>query len=214
MSTIAIHGAPGSPYVASALFVLEERQAPYRIVPMTPDAAFLEHKRPEHLKLHPFGRMPVIEDDGFFLYETQAILRYVAAKFPGEPLTPASITAAARMNQMIGITDWYFYPQVVATIVLERKAEHLLHRSPNEAVIEQAIPGARNCVGEIESLMAGKPYLAGEALSLADLHMLPFMHYLSTTPEGADLLGECRGLTAWLDRMRRRPAVKNLHIGL
>jgi glutathione S-transferase len=45
-----------------------------------------ESKSPEYLKLHPFGRMPVIEDDGFWLYETQAILRYIDGIFP-EPIS-------------------------------------------------------------------------------------------------------------------------------
>src|ERR1700704_1757741 len=79
-------------------------------VPYTLNAIPLgAHLEPPHLARHPFGRVPVFDHDGFQLYETQAILRYVAMAFAGEPLEPARAREAARMNQLMGITDWYFY---------------------------------------------------------------------------------------------------------
>src|ERR1700687_5224583 len=82
MAAITIHGVPGSPYVRSALLGLEEKGVSYRLAVM----ARGENKSPAHLERHPFGRIPVLEHGDFRLYETQAILRYVDAGFPGPPL--------------------------------------------------------------------------------------------------------------------------------
>jgi glutathione S-transferase len=54
---------------------------------------------------HPFGRVPVLEYDGFMLYETQAILRFLDRILPSPTLTPADPKAAARMDQAMIIND-------------------------------------------------------------------------------------------------------------
>jgi glutathione S-transferase len=66
-----VYGIPGSPYLCSALMGFVEKNAPYRLAVM----AMGEHRSEEHLRRHPFARIPVLEHDGFRLYETQAILR-------------------------------------------------------------------------------------------------------------------------------------------
>ena len=80
-----VHTVPGSPFARAVLATLEEKGAPYRIAPI----ALGGHKTEPHLARHPFGRMPVLEHDGFILYETQAILRYLDRILPEPPLTPA-----------------------------------------------------------------------------------------------------------------------------
>lgn len=75
---IIVHGVPGSPFTRSALLILEERQARYTL-----RAVQGELRGPEHLARHSFGRIPVIEHDGFLLYECQAILRYLDRVLPG-----------------------------------------------------------------------------------------------------------------------------------
>ena len=76
--------------------------------PVAPGAA----KSPEHLARHPFGRVPVLEHDGFMLYETQAILRYLDRVLPQPALTPADPRRAARMDQVMNINDWYLFQGV------------------------------------------------------------------------------------------------------
>ncbi len=55
--------------------------------------------------------------------------------------------------------------------------------------------------------MGGGPYLTGQTLSLADLLWAPQIYYVSTMPEGHELLGAHPAIGAWLDRMRERPAM-------
>ena len=112
MSRMIVHGVPGSPYVRAALLTLEEKGAEYELAAM----ALGTLKQQQYLSRHPFGRIPAFEHDGWLLYETQAIMRYVDAVVPGPRLQPEEPRAAARMNQLIGIVDWYLMPQVSRTI--------------------------------------------------------------------------------------------------
>jgi glutathione S-transferase len=71
MSEFTVHAIPGSPFSRSVMAMLEEKGASWRLSPLPPGSL----KSPEHLARHPFGRVPVLEHDGFSLYETQATLR-------------------------------------------------------------------------------------------------------------------------------------------
>jgi glutathione S-transferase len=204
MSRITVYSIPGSPFLGSVLYLLEERQVPYKFVPWQPSDLRTE----AHLAMHPFGRMPVLEDDGFRLYETQAILRYIADAFPGAPLVPHDIRVRARMNQLIGINDWYFFPKFASIAVWERLIKPRLTGQPADpAAIEKVMPMGRTCIAELSRLIGEGPYLTGEALCLADIHWTPQIHYLAMTPEGEELLGPHPAIGAWLTRMRKRPAM-------
>ena len=115
-SGMIVHGIPGSPYVRAALLTLEEKGAVYQLAAMS----FGTLKQQPHLSRHPFGRIPAFEHDGWMLYETRAIMRYVDAVVPGPRLQPEEPRAAARMDQLMNITDWYLMPQVSATITFNR----------------------------------------------------------------------------------------------
>src|SRR4051794_34378754 len=104
---VNLHGVPGSPFVRAVMIGLEEKRVSYEFVAIAPGST----KAPEHLARHPFGRVPAFAHDGFSLYETQAILRYVDAAFEGPALRPSDVQALARMDQLVGISDWYLFPQ-------------------------------------------------------------------------------------------------------
>jgi glutathione S-transferase len=167
-----------------------------------------EHKSAAYLALHPFGRVPAIEHDGFRLYETQAILRYIDAVFPEPALQPKDPKAAARMNQIIGINDWYLFPDVCRVIVFQRiVAPAIFGQAPDEAVIAQAAPKVPTCIGELNRLLGDAPFLAGEQLSLADLILAPQLDYLFATPEGRAAM-QGTALDSWLARMNARASMQ------
>jgi glutathione S-transferase len=114
--TLKVHSVPGSPYGRAVLVALEEKRAAYRVVPVAPKTLRL----PEHLARHPFGRVPVLEHDDFRLYETQAILRYLDRALPGPTLTPPEPRSAARMDQLMGVNDWYLFQGAGSVIGFQR----------------------------------------------------------------------------------------------
>lgn len=202
MSEIIVHGVPGSPFMRSVLATCEEKGAAWRLAPLAPGAS----KSPGYLALHPFGRIPTIEHDGYVLYETQAILRYLDALIPAPPLQPKAPQAIGRMNQLMGINDWYFFPQVVGVIGFERIIKpQFLGQPTDEGRCAAAVPQATVCVDELERRLGEQAFLAGDALTLADLMIAPQMGFLAMTPEGETLLAGKR-LPAWLEGMEARPS--------
>src|SRR5215471_13006792 len=146
--------------------MLEEKKAPYRLVPLAPGST----KTPEYLALHPFGRIPVFEHDGFRLYETQAILRYLDRVLPEPLLTPSDVKRAARMDQVMNINDWYLFQGVGSVIIFHRViAPQLLGLAPDEEAIKAAMPKAHTVFDELANLLGDRPYFAGDGLSLADI---------------------------------------------
>ena len=141
MDEFVVWGVPGSPYVRAALLGLEEKGAPWRLARLGPG----DSKSPAHLARHPFGRMPVVDHGDFRLYEVQAILRYLDRIIPEPSLTPAEPKAEARMNQLAGIADWYFLPQVSSAIAFQRVVAPRFGLPVDEAKIAAGLPGARRC---------------------------------------------------------------------
>jgi glutathione S-transferase len=204
MSDIVIHGVPGSPYVRSALLGLEERGIPYRLAVVAPGA----HRGAEHLQRQPFGRVPAMEHGDFGLYETQAILRYADTLGSGPSLVPGDARSAARMNQIVGIVDWYVFPTITVGVTAERLlSQYFWGRPTDEANIAKAMPVARTCIGELERLKGSGEFMAGNSVSIADLMLAPQLEVFRATPEGAELL-QHTSLEGWLTRMAMRASMQ------
>ena len=202
MSAIVIHGIPGSPYVRMPLLACEEKGVPYRLATME----FGKTRTPDHLARQPFGRMPYMEHDGFWLYEAQAMIRYIDQISDGPSLTPADPKAQARMNQVMNIIDWYVMPSISSGIGFNRIVKPIFGMPVDEAAVAAAVPQAKVCVAALEDLLADKPYFAGDRVSLADLMAVSHLDLLPRSPEGGEIMAGSP-LLAWLDRMAERPSV-------
>lgn len=202
MSGITVYGIPGSPFLRTVEIVLKEKDVPYQLHTMAPG----EQRSEEHLKRHPFGRIPTIEHDGFSIYETQAIIRYLDQIFTHPKLTPDAPIEQARMNQAIGIIEWYFFPKAAAPIGFNRViGPALLGITPNEAAIAEALPMAEKSIAAFENLLGDKLYLTGDHVSLADMMLGAQLDIFTYSGEGAKLLEGTR-LEPWLERMKARPS--------
>ena len=203
MSRIVVHGPGLSSYVWSARIALAEKGVAYE----HDDMAFGTHKLPEHLARHPFGKVPALEHDGFALYETQAILRYVDEAFPGPALQPSDPKRRARMNQVMGVLDAYGWPSCAGGIMFNRLIAPKYGLPSSEAAVEAAIPTARLCYAEWERMLGDQPFMTGDSFTLADVLLAPLVIFSPFTAETRAMLAEAPRLTAWGERMRARPAV-------
>jgi glutathione S-transferase len=205
MPEFIVHSIPGSPFGRAVLATLEEKHASYCLSPVAPGALRIE----PHLSRHPFGRVPVLEHDGFLLYETQAMLRYLDRVRPAPPLTPVDPKAAARMDQAMNINDWYLFQGANNVITFHRiVGPRLMGLTPDESAIGAAMPKAHAVCDELSRLLGAQPYFAGEAVTLADLLLAPQLDFLAQTPEWAPLSAGNRNLLDWLDRMTVRSSLK------
>jgi glutathione S-transferase len=190
MSGITVYGIPGSPFMRAVEITLKEKGLDYRLHALAPG----EHKQPEHLARHPFGRVPAFEHDGFMI-------------FPQPPLTPGNPKQRARMNQVIGIIEWYFFPKAAAPIAFNRIiGPRLLGTTPDEAAIADAMPMARQCFAELDRLLGDQPYFTGNAVSIADIMLAAQLDLFGECPEGRALIDGTQHLRAWLQRMIARPS--------
>ena len=202
MSEFIVHSHPGSPFGRAVMATLEEKGAPFRL-------GRLAFKSPEHLALHPFGRIPILEHDGFRLYETQAILRYLDRVLPVPALTPSDPKRAARMDQVMNINDWYLFQGVGNVIIFHRVVgPRVMGTTPDEDAIRAAMPKAHLVFEELARLLARQAYFAGDAIALADLMIAPAMEFFTQTPEWSALGAPHANLVAWLARMQARPSMK------
>jgi glutathione S-transferase len=205
MSEFTVHSIPGSPFGRAVLATLEEKGASWRLSPVAPGT----FRSPEHLARHPFGRVPVLDHNGYSLYETQAILRYLDRVLPTPVLTPADPKRAARMDQAMNVNDWYLFQGVGNVIGFHRVVgPRVMGLKPDEAAIEAVMPKARTVFAELARLLGEQPYFAGEAVSLADLLVAPQIEFFTHTPEWAVLGVPHANLVAWLARMEARPSMK------
>jgi glutathione S-transferase len=160
-----------------------------------------------YLQLHPFGRVPVLVHDGFTLYETAAITRYIDRSFAGPSLQPADPRALARMDQIIGVVDAYAYWPLVRQVFAQRVMRPRFDRPVDEAEIAAGLAAAPRVLDALEKLASGEAFLTGAALSLADLHLGAMIAYFTEAPEGAALLKSYKRLAAWWSLLATRPSM-------
>ena len=200
MARPIVYGPAGSTYVWSTRLALAEKGVAHELV----EIGFDEHRQEPHLARHPFAKVPAFEHDGFALYETQAILRYIDEGFPVAPLQPTDLHQFTRMSQLMGIVDAYAYPSIVGGILFNRILAPRLGLPVDETAVAAALPRARLCLAEIARLMGEQPYLVGERVSLADLMVIPLLYYFSRLPEGEAAIAEQPSLRPWIARMEGR----------
>ncbi|RWL45606.1 MAG: glutathione S-transferase family protein [Mesorhizobium sp.] len=199
MAKPTLYGADYSVYVRIVRMALQEKGVDYELVPLDIFAA--EGIPAWYLELHPFGRIPAFEHDGFRLFETGAIARYVDEAFDGPALQPADARSRARMSQIIGMLDAYGYRAMVWDVAVER----LEKAAPDETLIAGGLSQAETVLKVLTSLKAkGGPWLLGEQLTLADLHAAPIIAYFLKVSEGRDLLARFADIGDWYARVADR----------
>lgn len=158
---------------------------------------------PPFRELHPFGRVPVLFDEDFRLYESRPILRYLDARLPGPSFVPRDVRERARMDQWLSVDHSYVAPHT-RTLAIENVVRRSQGHVPDAAAIAAARVELERAFDVFDAELARHPYLAGETPSLADLSLLPYL--ASAAAHGADDLMQARPhLLAYRQRMLARP---------
>lgn len=209
--SLTLHGYRYSVYVRIARLVLAEKGVAYDRVEVNP---FAPDMPADYLALHPFGRVPTLVHDDFVLYETGAITRYIDRTFAGPALQPQPSRALGRMDQIIGVVDAYGYWPLVRQVFSHRVFRPAAGQPADEAEVARGLTGAAKVLGALEALAAPDAFLAGPALSLADLHLGAMIAYFAAAPDGAALLEKHSRLAAWWERLGRRKSFAATDPGL
>jgi glutathione S-transferase len=160
-----------------------------------------DQKRPEFLKLNPYGKVPVIDDGGRILFESCIINEYLDEKYPDPPLMPKDPYLRGRGRVLIDYALNYTHEPYWAL-----RGEMLKPASErNAAVIEEKHGILRDLLRYLETDLADKLYFLGE-FSLTDIAIVP--RALRMEAYGALPVPSLPRLNAWLERVKARPSVK------
>lgn len=193
--TLRLHSWP-TPNGHKIHILLEELGLPYELVPVNIGAG--EQFRSEFLAITPNHRIPAIEDDGFALFESGAIMLYLCEKH-GSPLLPAANPARALCLQ------WLMF-QMGGVGPMFGQYNHFAAYAPE--TIPYAIERYTNEVNRLhrvlEKRLAESPYLAGPDYTIADIATFPWVR--NPDRRGIDL-DHFPAVKRWHDAIAARPAV-------
>jgi glutathione S-transferase len=158
-----------------------------------------EQKKPEYLKIHPFGQVPALDDEGFVLYDSTIINEYLDDEYPYPPLMPKDSEGRARARLLEDFRDSHFNPACVAILHEMRKPEG----ERDQKRIDQAKAEITKCFDRLEGELAGREYLAG-AFSLADIAYMANFELLERFQIPID--PKHKNVSAWVARLKARPS--------
>jgi glutathione S-transferase len=196
---IKLYDAPQSPNARKVRLFAAELGIPLVRAPLNFAAG--ELRSPAYLAMNPNGKVPTIEDDGFVLWESAAILRYLARKKPERGFAPADPQKAARLEQWMFWFAAHVEPSLLV-LVVERLVKPFLGEKGNDpALTEDAETALVRFLGILEAQLEGKDFILGDE-SLADFQAAPWLE--SGTRIAVDL-SRYGNITRWLARMQAKP---------
>jgi len=198
MATVTFHSMAESAYLWTAMQVADEKGVDYDFVQLVLGSE-------EHLRLQPFGKVPVLQHGQVFLYETLAICHYIDRAFEGPALQPADALGQAEVLRWTSIVNAYVFP-VMNRFMKERLVRPAWGFDSDAAFLQAAREPLRLQLRLIDEAVRDGGFLVGDRLTTADCFLLPHLLFFSRTPEGAALLRAAPGAADWLARMRDRPS--------
>lgn len=197
MGDMKIFGDPRSTNTRKVLTTLAELDMPYEFEHV--DFALGEHKQPSHLSRQPFGQMPALDDDGFVLYETHAMVRYLNAR-AGGALMPKDLRARAVADQWMSIESANFAAHAMKFVY-----HYLLKMKQDPSVLENASAAFDNTLSILAARLSQHPFVAGASFTLADICFMPYFEYTLLTP-AKDIVAKYPSILAWWNQVRERPS--------
>ena len=191
---IRLHYHPMSTYARRVRIALLEKQIPHELIVV--DMAARKHRDPAYLALNPYGRVPTIQADGFVLYESTAILNYLEATYPQQPLVPVDPRERALVDMHMKLCDIQMARQTGAIIFPKR---FLPKARWDEKVMAQAKSEIESHMGILELELTDKQYLVAGRYTLAEVCYTPFVQFLALmeiTPSPA--------VARWVEQMLDR----------
>jgi len=159
-----------------------------------------EQKNPEYLKIHPFGQVPALDDEGFVLYDSTVINEYLEDEYPYPSLMPGDSEGRARARLLEDFRDTHFNPYCVHIIYEMRKPEG----ERDAQRIENAKTQISACFDRLERELDGKEYLVG-TFSLADIAFMANIDFMDRFAVSVDP-NKQKMTAAWIARLKARPS--------
>ena len=164
------------------------------------DLSKREQKNPEYLKIHPFGQVPALDDEGFIIYDSTVINEYLEDEYPYPSLMPKDSEGRARARLMEDFRDTHFNVSCVHIMQEMRKPEG----ERDGQRIDNARAAIIQAFDRIETELNGNEYLAG-SFSLADIAFMANLELLERFAIPVDA-GKYGQTATWINRLKARPS--------
>nr|QLP89083.1 glutathione S-transferase 4 [Vitis rotundifolia]QLP89084.1 glutathione S-transferase 4 [Vitis rotundifolia] len=191
------------------LACLVEKGVEFEVVHVDLDSG--EQKRPDFLLRQPFGQVPVVEDGDFRLFESRAIIRYIAAKYAeqGPDLLGKSLEEKAVVDQWLEV-EAHNFNELVYTLVLQLLILPRMGERGDLALAHTCEQKLEKVFDVYEQRLSKSRYLAGDSFTLADLSHLPAIRNLVKEAGMAHLVTERKSVSAWWEDISNRAAWKKV----
>lgn len=196
-----IWGRRSSFNVQKVLWLAGELGLAYEHIPAGGRFGLLD--TPEFLRMNPHGRVPLLRDGGTVVWESHAILRYLAARHGAGAFWPAD---PARRVRADGWMDWAqtaLQPAFLSGVFWGYYRTPEAQRDPS--AIARSLDATHACLRQLDAVLAAQPYLGGQALTLADIPAATTLYRYYELDIAHEPLAHVR---AWYERLRERPAYR------
>lgn len=203
--TLTIHGAAYSTCTRLVVLVCKEKQIPFNLNAV--DLSKGQHKAPGFVAVQPFGQIPyIVDDDGFVLYESRAIARYLIKKYPNQGtqgLIPTDPKEEALFEQAASIEAFNFNP-FASGIAFEKVFKPRRGLATNEQAVAERLAMLEAKLDAYDIILGKQKYLAGDQVTLADLQHLPYGTLLASAGY-SDIFSKRPNVSRWWNDLTNRP---------
>ena len=164
--------------------------------------AFGKVGEPWYRAMNPNGLVPTIDDDGLILWESNVVVRYLAAKHATGTLMPAGIGGRAEAEMWMDWQQTVIHPAITPVfwnLIRTPEAER------NMAAVDTGAEKLRASLGMLDARLAGRPFVLGDQLTVADIPLGCAVYRWFALPVGH---GDIPNVRAWYERLSERPAYR------
>ena len=165
-----------------------------------------EHQNPEFLKLHPAGKIPVIDDDGFVLFESNAIIRYLAEKNKS-PLYAKDLKEKAVTDQWIEFGSHHL-GLAMGKVVYNRLFAPMKKAPVDEQSLKDGLAFLDRFLPVVDHQLGKNKFLAGNQLSLADINLLAIFDPVEVA---AIDLNKYKNIVKWRGALKKEDFYTSCH---
>lgn len=195
---IRLHAHPFSTFARRVRIALIEKNIPFEDVSI--NLAGRQHRTAEYLALNPYGRVPTLEDDGFLLYESSAILMYLEDEHPEPALIPAGAKGRAEVDMHLRLCDAQMAAHA-GTIIFPKR--FMPESKWNLDAIAKASAEISKHLAIVDRQLEGQDFLVHDRYTLADIAYIPFLHFLPIMVDPATVPAN---VARWSEALLARPS--------
>jgi len=162
-----------------------------------------DHKKPEYLAINPNAAIPALVDGDFILWESNAILQYVADKNGATSVYPKDLKTRADISRWHLWESSAWFPSAY-TYLVENVVKPILGQQPDKAILDAQAPNFHKLAGILEQRLSKQPWLSGQSVTLADIVVMAPIHLhpwqkvpLENYPRVRRWIGQMEALPCW-----------------